>query len=386
MRASRLAPWLVLAVVTATVVGVTTASGGGDRTAAERARLAGVEQAKAEVMKYMKLPKFVPPGPKLDGKKIAAGKTIMLIPFSTQIPYNAAFDQATKQYAEAVGFKVIDYPTAGLPDQWNRGIQLAISKKVAAIDFTAGLDVRAITPQIQRAKAAGIAVLDSTFADPAVATPSFLSGGVPLGYYQSGRLEANYAIWKTNGKGNFLEINTPGLVPSIQHGVSAGQHDAIKENCPDCKLTKIDVPIPQWATNTTPQVLAALKKDPGINYILPHYDSQSEFVIPALNTLGKAGKVGIASFNGTPAILELVRSGKVNMDVGEDVAWAGAATVDSILRVLGKVNPASGTIDEHIPLRVFDSSNIKELGTGKIGYGTGYGGAHDAYLKLWGVK
>jgi ribose transport system substrate-binding protein len=308
----------------------------------------------------------------------------MLIPYSTQIPYNAAFDAAVTKYAKAVGFKVIEYPTAGLPDQWSRGIQLAISKKVAAIDLTAGLDVRGVIPQIQRAKAAGIAVLSSTWADASYGpNPTYMSAGVPLGYRQAGELEANYAIWKTNGKGNFLEINTPGLIPSVS--VGGGQHDAIKRNCPECKLRTIDVPIPQWATNTTPQVLAALKKDTGINYILPHYDSQSTFVIPALNTLGKAGKIGIASFNGTPAILELVRAGKVNMDVAEDVAWAGAATVDSILRVLGKVPPNTGTIDEHIPLRVFDSSNVKELG-GKIDYGSGFGGAHDDYLKLWGVK
>lgn len=371
--------------VSAVCVSATLANADWRASAAEAARAAGVARAKAEVLKFMKLPKFVPPGPALNGKKIAAGKTIMLIPYSTQIPYNAAFDAAVTKYAKAVGFKVIEYPTSGLPDQWSRGIQLAISKHVAAIDLTAGLDVRAIIPQIKQARAAGIPVLDSTFADPSVATPNYLSAGVGLGYKQAGELEADYAIWKTKGKGNFLEINTPGIAPSALHGVSEGQHDAIKRNCPSCKIRTIDVPIPQWATNTTPQVLAALKKDPSINYILPHYDSQAEFVIPALNTLHKAGKIGIAAFNGTPAILELVRKGQVNMDVSEDVAWAGAATVDSILRVLGKVAPSSGTIDEHIPLRVFDASNIGSLGS-KIGYGSGFGGAQDGYLKLWGVK
>jgi ribose transport system substrate-binding protein len=376
---------LVAAMAVAIAVGATTASGVSERSAADATRLAGVAAAKAEVQKYMKLPTFVAPGKALNGKKIAAGRTIMLIPFSTQIPYNAAFDQAVAKYAKAVGFKVIDYPTSGLPDQWNRGIQLGISKHVAAIDLTAGLDVRGVMPQIKQARAAGIAVLDSTYGDPSIPTPSYMSAGVGLGYKQAGELEANYAIWKTNGKGDFLEISTPGLIPSVKNGVSAGIHDAVKRNCPQCKIHTISVPIPQWATNTTPQVSAALKADAGVNYILPHYDSQSEFVLPALNALGKSGKIGIASFNGTPAILQLVQQGKVSMDVSEDVAWAGAATVDSILRVLGKVPPSSGTIDEHIPLRVFDSSNVNLLGK-KIGYGAGFGGAQDGYLKLWGVK
>lgn len=368
-----------VALIAIVALGVTAAVAGASRHGSAD----GVARAKAEVMKYQGLPGWTAPGAALDGKAIAKGKTIMLIPYSTQIPYNAAFNQAATKYAKKVGFSVIDYPTAGLPDQWRRGIQLGISKKVAAISLTAGLDVRALQPQIKQARAAGIAVLDSTFADPSYPRLPYMSGGVPLDYKQAGVLEANYAIWKTNGKGVFLEIDTPGLLPS--DFVSAGQHEAIKANCPGCKLYTISVPIPQWATNTTPQVIAQLKAHPEINYILPHYDSQSSFVIPALLQLGRTD-VGIASFNGTPAILELVRAGKVTMDVSQNVDWTGAATIDAILRVLGKVAPSSGSINEHIPLRVFDKSNVSEL-KGKITYNSGYGTvAEDNYLKLWGVK
>jgi hypothetical protein len=74
------------------------------------------------------------------------------------------------------------------------------------------------------------------------------------------------------------------------------------------------------------------------------------------------------------------------MDVSEDVGWAGAATVDVLLRVLGDVPPNKGSIDEHIPLRVFDESNISEVGEGKLDFSAGFGGtAEDGYLKLWGV-
>jgi ribose transport system substrate-binding protein len=366
-----------LIVIGASCVGVSSAIGESNAVAD------GVARAKAEVQKYSKKPKFVAPGPALTGKSIAKGKTIFIMAYSTQIPYNAAFNKAVTKYAKQVGFKVIEYPTSGVPDQWNRGIDLAISKKVDAIDLTAGLDARAIIPAIKRAQAAGIPVLTSTFADPSYPTPSYVTAGVGLGYVQAGRLEANYAIWKTNGKGNFLSIDgAPGIPPSL--GVGSGQSAALKANCPQCKVKTIGVPIPQWATNMTPQVQAALKADPSINYILPFYDSQALYVIPALNTLAK--KIPIAGFNGTPEIMALVRKGTVTMDVSEDVGWAGAATVDSILRVLGKVKPNSGTIDEHIPLRVFDSSNIKEVGPGLPPFGAGFGGAELGYLKLWGVK
>jgi ribose transport system substrate-binding protein len=343
----------------------------------------GVNAARATVEKYMKLPTFVAPGPALKGAQIAKGKTILIMPYSTEIPYNAAFDDAVTTYAHLVGFHVLSYPTTGLSDEWTRGIEYGISKHVAAIDLTAGLDVRAVVPAIKQATSAGIPVLSSTLGDLDFHTPKYVSAGVPLGYRQAGILETDYAIWKTNGAGDFVEIVTPGIPSSL--GVSQGVHAALAQNCPKCKLHILNIPIPDWATATTPDLEAALKADPKINFVLPNFDSQTEFVIPALNSLGLTGKVGMDGFNGTPAILSLVKKGTVSMDVSEDVAWAGAATVDSILRVLGKVKPHSGTINEHIPLRVFDSSNVKQLGS-TINFGSGFGGAQQGYLKLWGVK
>ena len=49
----------------------------------------------------------------------------------------------------------------------------------------------------------------------------------------------------------------------------------------------------------------ALLADPSINYILPIYDSMSQFVVPALRITGSEGSVKVASFNGTPFVLDL---------------------------------------------------------------------------------
>jgi ribose transport system substrate-binding protein len=365
-------------------VGVSVACGSpGARAhvAGASAAATGVAGAQAEVAKWSTLPKFVAPGANLNAKKIAKGKTLFIESYSSAIPYNAAFDAAVTQYAQMVGFKVIHYPTSGLADGWTRGIDLAISDHVNAIDLDAGLDVRAVEPAIKKAEAAGIVVLDSTFADNQTATPSYMSGGVPLNYFEAGRLEAAYAIWKTHGKADVLSLNTPGIEPSV--GVGGGQAAAFKAYCPACKQKTLSITIPNWATQIPTQVTAAINADPSVNYILPYYDSQTALVQPSLNTLGK--HIPQASFNGTPSILQLVKNGTVAMDVDEDVAWAGAASVDSVLRVLGHVPPDSGTINEHIPLRVIDKSNIAALGS-TIGFNSGFGTAQNGYLKVWELQ
>lgn len=344
---------------------------------------AAAASAKAIVDQYLALPKFVAPGASLDAKKISAGKTILVMPHASDIPYNADVAKATQQYGEKAGFKVINYPTKGVPDEWNRAIDLAITQHVAAIGLVAGLDIRGIIPKIQQAVAAGIPVVAGTWADTTQAVPTYVSASVPLDYHQAGILEAAYAIWKTNGVGHILDVSCTDCEPSAF--VDAGQKETITKLCPKCTYTQITVAIPQWATDTQGKVQAALTADPSINYIIPNYDSQSTFVVAALNTLGKSGKIGIASFNGTPSILTLVQQGKVSMDVSEDVAWEGAAVIDAMLRILGHVDPSSGNIDEHIPLRVFDATNITETGS-PPSFGAGFGTEHDQYLKLWGLS
>lgn len=352
---------------------------------AETAVAPGVAKAEAMVKGAREKPSFVAPGDSFDGPAIAKGKTIFQIPISTEIPYAQALVDSIDYFGRKVGFKVETYPTAGKPDQWARGMDLAISRHADAIVLTDATDPRTFLPQMRRAQAANIPVITQQFADPAnPINGKYGAAGVGLGYRRAATLMANYAIWKTQGKGNILAVDgAPGL--PLDTDMREALEATIKANCPDCKLTTISVPIPQWATDMTPKVEAALKADPNINYILPYYDSQSIYVLPALTAVGR--DVPVASFNGTPEIMKLVRDGKVQMDVSLDTAWIGAGTVDTVMRVLGDIPPNHGSIDQHIPLRVFDSENIGELGTGDIAIGAGFGGvAEKGYLELWGMK
>jgi ribose transport system substrate-binding protein len=93
--------------------------------------------------------------------------------------------------------------------------------------------------------------------------------------------------------------------------------------------------------------------------------------------------VKIAAFNGTPFVLEMLqRRDIVAMDVGENLAWLGWATVDQAFRVLAGEKPAKS---EHTPLRVFDDGNVDDAGRPPR-FDQGYGDAYiDGYKRLWGV-
>jgi ribose transport system substrate-binding protein len=147
-------------------------------------------------------------------------------------------------------------------------------------------------------------------------------------------------------------------------------------------VTYLGVPIPDLATKMQSGIQSALLENPGLNAIVLEYDGMSQFAVPALAAKGKIGKLAIATFNGTDFALKFIQQGKLGMDAGENLDWLGYADMDQAMRLLSGL-PAVKS--ENTPLRVFDSSNVKDAGTpprANAGYGNAY---VSGYRKLWGL-
>ena len=142
-------------------------------------------------------------------------------------------------------------------------------------------------------------------------------------------------------------------------------------------------PVPEWATRIQPAVQSAILANPDLNYILPIYDSMSQFVVPAITITNARDRVKIATFNGTPFVLRMVQDGQVEMNIGENLDWIGRAIIDAEMRGLCGLELVK---DPHIPLYIFDSSNVHTAGKPpmpSIGYGMDY---IVEYEKLWGLR
>ncbi|HEY5299618.1 MAG TPA: hypothetical protein VIJ55_02975, partial [Acetobacteraceae bacterium] len=90
------------------------------------------------------------------------------------------------------------------------------------------------------------------------------------------------------------------------------------------------------------------------------------------------------TFNATPAVLDMIRSGDVvTFEVGEDTTWLAGAILDQDMRILlGKPlipNYVAG-------VRIFTKANVAAAGL-PAKFGQGYGdGARLGYQALWGLK
>jgi ribose transport system substrate-binding protein len=370
----------VAAGLAASVVAIS-ACGGGDE-AAKAGGGSNVERAQALVAKYQKAPTFSPPGPAFDAAKGMKGKKVMGIGVTDQIPLVKEIEGEMAAQAKRIGFRFTHWQNQGKSDQWVQGINTAIGQKYDTIDLL-GIDPKLVRPQIEKARAAGIKVISSHLAGFGWQVPDYIDGAVRLPYREAGRILAAQSIVQSKGKVNALAIVANDLASS--EDVIAGLRDEFAADCPDCKLRVANVPSTQWATGVQNEVSSGLQRDPNLNYVIPIYDGMSQFAVAGIAVAGKAGKIPIVTFNGTPFALDLVREGKVAMNIGENEAWIARAMLDANMRAaMGQ--PVPDTTYDKAPLLVFTKDNVASAGT-PAKQSQGYGDAwQSGFDELWGLK
>lgn len=338
----------------------------------------GVGKAQANIDAYLDIPKFVAPGKTFDAKTCMEGQSILTIPASSAIPFIKTISDHKDELADALGFKHEQWENQGNPTQWIQGMEYAANNSFDLASLLAGADPRFFGPQVKTAQSKGVKIVTSHLTGIEVEAPGGVDANTAIDYKQAGKLMADWTITQTEGKVNALILVSNEALST--ESLTAGLTDAFAENCPDCVYEIVNVPIVDWATRIQPTVQAKLQANANLNYIIPIYDSMSSFVVPAVAIAGKRDSVKVATFNGTPFVLDLVRDGTVEINIGENLDWIAHAMMDAEMRLLCGLDPIT---DSKVPLRVFTADNISEVGNpadSAMGYGDAY---VEGYRDLW---
>ncbi|MGH9109652.1 MAG: sugar ABC transporter substrate-binding protein [Acidimicrobiales bacterium] len=374
---------MATAVLVASVVGAvgsSTPSGAAHNKAKGHvSTAAGVKHAKAELTKYEKIPKFVAPGPAFNVSG-ASGKTIYSIPVSSTILFEKTLETASKSVASKYGINWVNWVNQGKPTQWVQGMNQAVAQHASLITLFGGANPAALQPQITQAKTAGIPVITGHFYDNGTKSfPSYLAGSSNAGFNQAARLDADWIISHTHGKGQVIGVESSDLGPPATAGIDGMKREFAKY-CPKCQVRYIDIPFTTWAKDITPEVQAALAQNPKVTYVLGAYDSMSTDIEAAIRAAGDTGKIHIATYNGDPPYMkQIAQNDAVQMEVGEDPEWLAYDDVDLAMRIM----TGQPAVVAHGVLRVFDAKNIKQAGTPPTlsgGYGTAY---VKGFTSLW---
>lgn len=341
----------------------------------------GVAAARQLLASYSKIPSFKSPGPAFNARKVMKGKTVFSVPLNSSDQFVQVLENGNAAIAKTLGFKYRDYTNAGSLSAWVQGVQTGVTEHANVIDLLSGINPALLQPQIKAAKKAHIPTVVSDAYDLNQPSAPNVAGVMNVPYAEAGRLMAAYTISATNGKADVLVITSNDVVSSPYMGKAINQE--FTKDCSGCKVKTINVPVADWASQTETQVEAALRADPNINYILPVYDSQSQFVVPAIIAAGDSGKVFIATYDGTPFVLKMMQDGNtVKMDVGEDLNWISYAIMDQDMRIAAGLKPSP---NENTPMMIFTKKNVNTAGVPPKN-STGYGSAYvRGYEKLWGL-
>lgn len=345
------------------------------------ARADALADAQAIIAKHQTMPDFTPPGPAFDAKACMKGKKIFGIPLTMTNPFNVQVAKALEAAAKTVGFPLTTWNNQLKVDQWIQGMSQATAEGYSLIDLQGGIPPEALGPQIAAARDKGVKITTTHLYDVTQTKSAVLDASAKTNYTGAGEILAAWAFIKTGGKPDVLIIGSDEIIPTGPFVKSI--QTTLKTLCPECKQKYVNVPVPEWGTKIQSATQSALVSDPGLNFVLPIYDSMSQFVVPALRLTNRVGAVKIASYNGTPFVLDMVRTGEVDMDVGESLGWVGYAGLDVDMRALCGLAPVDVL---NTPLYIFDASNVKTAGVPAT-FDDGYGNSHIAgFKKLWGVE
>ena len=338
----------------------------------------GVATATANIAAYSGLPEFVAPGKPFDARACMAESSIFTIPASSAIPFITTIANHKAALAETLGFEHMVWENQGNPTQWIQGIEHAVNNGFDLVSLLAGADPRFFQPQVTAAQAAGVKVVTSHLTGLEQDAPAGVDGATAIDYRKAGELMADWTISRTGGAVNALVVVSNEALST--DSIVAGLTEAFDTRCPDCVYEIVNVPIVDWATRIQPTVAGALQANPDLNYVIPIYDSMSTFVTPAIAIAGRGEDVKVATFNGTPFVLDMIRDGTVEMNIGENLDWIAHAMLDAEMRLLCGQDAIR---DSKVPLRVFSAENIGEVGEpadAAMGYGDAY---VQGYRDLW---
>jgi len=329
------------------------------------------------VTQYEVQPTFKAPGASFDAKK-AAGKTVWVIPTTSQVSVVPDVEAAMKTALGTAGVKTQLVTTSGLVSQWVQGMSNAVSQKADAIVLL-GIDPKLIAPQIAAAAAAKIPVI-YTFAYDGQPIAANVSAVAAINYPTIAKVLVQKALQDTSNNAHILVIKAPELAP--QTLMTQTMTTELKADCPSCSIEQvIEEPIANWSTNILGDTKTALLAHPDANVIIPLSDSMNEWVIPAVNGANAASRVKIETVDATPSIVQQVGKTPLSGDMGYSNAWVGWASADQALRLMTG-NPA--VADENIPSVLYDSANIAKA-TGDLSsyYGNSYVAGYEG---LWGTS
>jgi ribose transport system substrate-binding protein len=333
----------------------------------------------AQVEEAMAQPQFEAAGEPFSVASLA-GKKILSMPVSSQLEGCDRMARTVVDIAKSVGMTDSTYfQNDGGPQAWVQGMNLAINQGYDGVALVCGIDPAALAPQMEAAKAAGIAVVDMHLADVSEEPSDLIAAQTNGQFNRSMELGVAQALVESEGRPiDALVITSNENPPSI--GMEQTVKDEFAELCGDaCGVESINIPIPDYATELTGAVSSALVANPDIRAVFTVFDAQTPFVLPAIQSSNVPAKTYAFGADRTFVQLMTDEANPMGTDMGPNFDWMSYTGADQLFRVLAGQEPIPAA-EAFSPYRLWTPENADEVTGPNDGFGDSY---IAGYRGLW---
>jgi hypothetical protein len=356
----------------------TTAASGGAATTAASGSASGIDAAKAVVAQYTDPNQPIGVTKPLNSKP--PKKTIAWLECELEsCPY---ITTGMKDATAALGWDLKVIPSKSADP--GPAFQQAIDDNVDYI-ASSGEALSLYKAQADAAKAKGIKILscyDTQVPDPAT-TNVYTQCGDTTFVQKTGPLMADWAIVDSNGKANVLVVSIPDF-PVLVSETDAYKAE-MKKNCPDCKITELNVTIDDLVGGKVPAAVASqLQSNKDINYVFNSFGSLPAGLTAALKTAGLDKQAKVYGQDFSKFDLDEIAAGTMGAWSADPKGYAGWLMVDAAARLSENMPLDEERASAALPTVIIENPNDAKTISAAGGDWAPPTMAQD-FKKLWGV-
>jgi ribose transport system substrate-binding protein len=215
----------------------------------------------------------------------------------------------------------------GSADQLQNAMETIIAAKPSGVVIPA-VEPDTINTQLAKLKQMGIPVVSNGIMNHekyGIGAAMFNTATAQL----AGKVLADYAVVKTDGKANVAFALTPEL--SFGKYIRDSFVSRLSELCPGCKVRDVAVPVTTIGSTAPSRVVSDLQANPDTNLVVFSTEEAATGLPTAMKAAGL--KVPITGFGPNPANLQDIKTGGIDSALGMDIPAVMWTQVDAVTRL-----------------------------------------------------
>ena len=308
--------------------------------------------------------------------KPAAGK--LLVGLDSGLGSATVLAKYWAQAAADAGWTYKNLISGATPTAQQAAMSSAIQLNPAGI-LTSGIPEATISTQLALAKQKGIWVNTSASTDPPSGAMFDTSIANPAQLAQWGKMVAAYVVVQSNGKANVEDFSLP--VFPILLDFDTAFIAALKEWCPDCKVTQNPQQASAIGTTTPSAVVSTVTRNPSTNWLIFDLGDLATGVNSALAAAGLHG-LHIGGLTADTPNIAALKNGTQDVWTAYSLPIVAYRQVDSFARKFEDM----ATLNAALPTQLMTQQNVNSLVEDSQGNYVGVANYRSQFMTLWHIS